>query len=104
VFTPTTTNGPFIQFDNVGVSPITTTPLPSTWTMLIVGFIGLGLFAHRGTKKNSVALATSDKALIRLSERPRRGGLSLCARSPLSGVPGLAKLTLFRLKHGAHRA
>ena len=58
VFTPTTTNGPFIQFDNVDVSPITTTPLPSTWTMLIVGFIALGFFAYRGTKKGSVALAT----------------------------------------------
>jgi hypothetical protein len=32
------------------------TPLPSTWTMLIAGFVGLGFFAYRGTKKNAAAL------------------------------------------------
>ena len=31
---------------------IATTPLPSTWTMLISGFVGLGFFAYRGTKRN----------------------------------------------------
>ena len=35
------------------------TPLPSTWTMLIAGFAGLGFFAYRGTKKNSAALAAA---------------------------------------------
>jgi hypothetical protein len=34
------------------------TPLPSTWTMLIAGFVGLGFFAYRGTKKN-VSLAAA---------------------------------------------
>ena len=33
------------------------TPLPSTWTMLIAGFVGLGFFAYRGSKKNASALA-----------------------------------------------
>ena len=33
------------------------TPLPSTWLMLLSGFVGLGFFAYRGAKKNSVALA-----------------------------------------------
>jgi hypothetical protein len=33
------------------------TPLPSTWTMLIAGFVGLGFFAYRGTKKNSTAIS-----------------------------------------------
>jgi hypothetical protein len=33
------------------------TPLPSTWTMLIAGFVGLGFFAYRGTKKNFAAIA-----------------------------------------------
>jgi hypothetical protein len=33
------------------------TPLPSTWTMMLIGFVGLGFFAYRGTKKNSAALA-----------------------------------------------
>ena len=35
------------------------TPLPSTWTMLIAGFAGLGFFAYRGSKKGSVALAAA---------------------------------------------
>jgi hypothetical protein len=35
------------------------TPLPSTWTMLLAGFVGLGFFAYRGTKKNSAALAAA---------------------------------------------
>jgi len=33
------------------------TPLPSTWTMLIAGFVGLGFLAYRGSKKNATALA-----------------------------------------------
>ncbi len=33
--------------DNVSVAA---TPLPSTWTMLIAGFVGLGFFAYRGSK------------------------------------------------------
>ena len=36
-----------------GSLAIATTPLPSTWTMLIVGFVGLGFFAYRGTMKNA---------------------------------------------------
>jgi hypothetical protein len=32
---------------------LATTPLPSTWTMLIAGFVSLGFFAYRGTKKNA---------------------------------------------------
>ncbi|MGO8973322.1 MAG: hypothetical protein ACLQNV_07315 [Steroidobacteraceae bacterium] len=38
---------------------LTATPLPSTWTMLIAGFVGLGFFAYRGTKKVSAGLATA---------------------------------------------
>jgi hypothetical protein len=34
-----------------------TTPLPSTWTMLIAGFIGFGYFAYRGSKKNAASVA-----------------------------------------------
>ncbi len=30
---------------------LTSTPLPSTWTMLIAGFLGLGYFAYRGRRK-----------------------------------------------------
>jgi hypothetical protein len=35
------------------------TPLPSTWTMLIAGFLGLGFFAYRGSKKNATAIAAA---------------------------------------------
>jgi hypothetical protein len=36
---------------------LATTPLPSTWLMLLSGFVGLGLFAYRGTKKGSATAA-----------------------------------------------
>jgi hypothetical protein len=35
------------------------TPLPSTWLMLLSGFVGLGFVAYRGTKKNAVAIAAA---------------------------------------------
>ena len=35
------------------------TPLPSTWTMLIAAFVGLGFFAYRGTKNASPAIAAA---------------------------------------------
>lgn len=35
------------------------TPLPSTWTMLIAGFVGFGFLAYRGRKKDSAALAAA---------------------------------------------
>ncbi len=39
---------------------VTATPLPSTWTMLIAGFAGLGFFAYRGSRKShSAALAAA---------------------------------------------
>jgi hypothetical protein len=50
------TAGPQGAFDNV---QLTATPLPSTWTMLIAGFVGLGFFAYRGTKKNAAAIAAA---------------------------------------------
>jgi hypothetical protein len=43
---------------DVTTSP-TATPLPSTWLMLLSGFLGLGVFACRGTKKNTVAIAAA---------------------------------------------
>ena len=42
--------------DNVTVS---STPLPSTWTMLIAGLVGLGFFAYRGSKNRSAAIAAA---------------------------------------------
>jgi hypothetical protein len=38
---------------------LTATPLPSTWTMLIGGFAGLGFFAYRGSKKKVAALSAA---------------------------------------------
>jgi hypothetical protein len=40
--------------DNVSISQ---TPLPSTWTMLILGFLGLGFFACRSSKKKAAFAA-----------------------------------------------
>jgi hypothetical protein len=38
---------------------LTTTPLPSTWLMLLSGFLGLGFFAYRGINKSVVAVAAA---------------------------------------------
>ena len=35
------------------------TPLPSTWTMLIAAFIGLGFFAYRGTARKAAKIAAA---------------------------------------------
>jgi hypothetical protein len=45
--------------DDVTLTATAATPLPSTWLMLLSGFVGLGFFAYRGTKKNSAALAAA---------------------------------------------
>jgi hypothetical protein len=49
----------YIGLDNVSVVQVGTTPLPSTWTMLIAGFLGLGFFAYRGSKKNAAGIAAA---------------------------------------------
>jgi hypothetical protein len=36
---------------------VSATPLPSTWVMLLSGFVGLGFVAYRGSKKNVAAFA-----------------------------------------------
>jgi hypothetical protein len=58
-----TMNGPFTSalaaFDVLGGPAPATTPLPSTWLMLLSGFVGLGFFAYRGTKNRSAALAAA---------------------------------------------
>lgn len=46
-----------VYANNSGPVSVTATPLPSTWTMLVAGFVGLGLFAYRGTKKNAMLAA-----------------------------------------------
>jgi hypothetical protein len=41
------------------VTETPSTPLPSTWTMLIAGIVALGFFAYRGTKKGAATLAAA---------------------------------------------
>jgi hypothetical protein len=38
------------------LTPVAATPLPPTWTLMILGLCGLDFFAARGTKKHSAAL------------------------------------------------
>lgn len=38
---------------------VTATPLPSTWSMLIAGFIGFGFFFFRSTKRRCVAVTAA---------------------------------------------
>ena len=52
--------GPSNQQGNLLANVLaSTTPLPSTWTMLIAGFVGLGFFAYRGSKKAAVEIAAA---------------------------------------------
>jgi hypothetical protein len=50
-------NPSWYDLDNVSVGAVSATPLPATWTMLIAGFIGLGLCAYRGTKSATAIAA-----------------------------------------------
>jgi len=38
---------------------VSTTPLPSTWTMMLIGLAGLGFVAYRGSKSRSAAVAAA---------------------------------------------
>lgn len=49
--------GDRIQFDCV--SNLRSEILPSTWLMLLSGFLGLDFFAYLGTRKSSAALAAT---------------------------------------------
>jgi hypothetical protein len=52
-YSTSTISGPYLNYFNqpVGSLTIAATPLPSTWTMMLIGFAGVGFFAHRGTKR-----------------------------------------------------
>ena len=52
-------NGGGNHYYGAGNFDAVVTPLPSTWLMLLSGFIGFGFFAYRGTKKNSAAIAAA---------------------------------------------
>ena len=46
--------------DSTGLTlSISSTPLPSTWLMLLTGFLGLGFVAYRGSKKSAAALSAA---------------------------------------------
>src|ERR1022692_1480948 len=51
-------NGPqALTLNSINIEiPNAATPLPSTWLMLLSGFVGLGFLAYRGSKKNAVAI------------------------------------------------
>jgi hypothetical protein len=38
---------------------VTATPLPSTWSMMLIGLAGFGFFAFRGNRKGSAAIAAA---------------------------------------------
>ena len=48
-----------LGYDPTNNSVAAATPLPSTWSMLLSGFVGLGFFAYRGTKKRSAVIAAA---------------------------------------------
>ena len=49
-----TSNG---SYNVASIESSLATPLPSTWTMLIAGFLGLAFFAYRGSKNDGGATA-----------------------------------------------
>jgi hypothetical protein len=51
--------GIMISDVSISSSASLATPLPSTWTMLFAGFVGLGFFAYRGSNKKAAALAAA---------------------------------------------
>ncbi len=53
----TTSSPEFTMMELIGYDPVPATPLPSTWTMLIAGFVGLGFFAYQGSKNAAVLSA-----------------------------------------------
>lgn len=48
-------NGDGLHYYGAGNFDAFATPLPSTWTMMIAGFLGLGFLACRGSKGSSAA-------------------------------------------------
>lgn len=53
------TSPEYAMLESLGYDPIATTPLPSTWLMLLSGFAGFGFLAFRGTKQRVAAVAAA---------------------------------------------
>jgi hypothetical protein len=47
VFLPLTTEGQWIQFDNITVNSVGAVPEPSTWAMMILDFAGISAMTYR---------------------------------------------------------
>jgi hypothetical protein len=57
-FTPVSTDGHWLQFDNLVVNGVTqAVPEPGTWAMMLLGFGGLGFQMRRARAKSALALA-----------------------------------------------
>ena len=55
----TTSSVEYATMESIGYDPVTVTPLPSTWLMLLSGLVGFGFFAYRGSKDNASAIAAT---------------------------------------------
>jgi hypothetical protein len=55
IFDETMSSGEGFSFDY----NVSSTPLPSSWTMMLIGLSGLGFVAYRRTKKGSAAIAAA---------------------------------------------
>ena len=56
---PAGTNPTGVRVEMTGTADLSATPLPSTWTMMLIGFFGLGFFAYRGMANRSDAIAAA---------------------------------------------
>jgi hypothetical protein len=52
-------NGGGDHYYGAGNIDASATPLPSTWLMLLSGFVGFGFLAYRGAKRGSAAIAAA---------------------------------------------
>jgi hypothetical protein len=56
---PAGTNPTGLRVEMTGAADLSAVPLPATWTMMLIGLFGLGLFAFRGTKNRFSAVAAA---------------------------------------------
>lgn len=51
----TTASAEYTMLEAIGYDPISTTPLPTTWPLLLSGFLGLGFFAYIRPRRRPTA-------------------------------------------------
>lgn len=71
-------------FDNVSLDVTAAARAPSTWAMIILGFAGVGLLAHRRRQKGALNAARALFQPCRLRESAPSGGLFV----PRDGATG----------------